>query len=143
MTDLDPEILFEFLIESRENLDGIERELVVLERDPDAMESIRVIFRAIHTVKGTAGFLGLERLQRLTHVGENLLSLLRDEELRFSPALATVLLRLVDAVRGMLDHIEQHHVESDDAQAALLADLAAAAAPGAPSEAPAPAPAIE
>ena len=52
MSDLDPEILVEFLIESRENLDQMERELVVLERDPAAATALNALFRAIHTIKG-------------------------------------------------------------------------------------------
>lgn len=126
MSDLDPEILVEFLIESRENLDQMERELVVLERDPAAATALNAIFRAIHTIKGTAGFLGLDALQRLTHVGETLLSRLRDRELVFTPALASLQLRLVDAVRAMLAYIEANGSESPEAYLELAADLAAA-----------------
>ncbi len=127
MSDLDPEILVEFLVESRENLDQMERELVVLERDPAAASALNAIFRAIHTIKGTAGFLGLEALQRLTHAGETLLSRLRDGELVFTPALASLQLRLVDAVRSMLAYIEAHSAEGPEQYRDLGADLGAAA----------------
>ena len=156
MSDLDVEILVEFLAESRENLDQMERELVVLERDPRAQTALHAIFRAIHTIKGTAGFLGLDHLQHLTHVGESLLSRLRDGELPFTPTLASLLLRLVDAVRGMLGHIERHQAEGADTCADLAAELAratddgsdaptpAAAAPVVPADAAVePAPAVE
>ena len=66
------EILKEFLTESRENLDLLDREFVALESDPSAQHRIASIFRAVHTIKGTAGFLGFNRLVALTHAAENL-----------------------------------------------------------------------
>jgi two-component system chemotaxis sensor kinase CheA len=64
---IDDDILKEFLAESRENLDSLDREFVALEEDPTAKHRIATIFRAVHTIKGTAGFIGLHRLESLTH----------------------------------------------------------------------------
>jgi two-component system, chemotaxis family, sensor kinase CheA len=89
---------------SRTSIDG--RRPAHLERDPDDLDVLASIFRAIHTIKGTCGFLGLRRLERVTHVGENLLSKLRDGELQVDADIATALLATVDAVRGMLAAIE-------------------------------------
>ena len=72
------EIVGEFLVESHENLDQIDRDLVALEQEPDSRDLISRIFRAIHTIKGTSGFLAFSRLETVTHAGESLLSRLRD-----------------------------------------------------------------
>ncbi|HVV85763.1 MAG TPA: Hpt domain-containing protein, partial [Kofleriaceae bacterium] len=121
MSARDAENLREFLVESRENLDRMEAELVVLERDPGAGEPLASIFRALHTIKGVAGFLELGGVGRLSHTGENLLTRLRDRELRFTPALASLLLRLVDALREALLHLEAHGREPEGGYPALEA----------------------
>src|ERR1700761_3292483 len=100
------EIVKEFLVESYESLDRLERDLVSLEKDPREKETLASIFRTIHTVKGTSGFLGYTKLEAVAHVGENLLSKLRDGVIIFNPELASALLATVDAVRYMLGQIE-------------------------------------
>src|SRR3954463_6312182 len=139
------EIVQEFLVESHENLDQLDRDLVALEREPGSRELLSSIFRTIHTIKGTSGFLALGRLESLTHVGENLLSRLRDGELAMTPATTDALLQMVDVVRLLLARIEQDGGEGDVditvAVAAVEACLAAGAAPAVPApvvEAPAP-----
>jgi two-component system chemotaxis sensor kinase CheA len=79
------ELIGEFLIESHENLDALDRHLVELEEQPTNQELLASIFRTIHTIKGTCGFLGFNRLESVTHVGENLLSRLREGEIRLNP----------------------------------------------------------
>ena len=76
--DENDEVIKEFLIESYENLDRLDRDLIALEQNPSSAESIASIFRTIHTIKGTCGCLGLSKLESVAHVGENLLSRLRD-----------------------------------------------------------------
>jgi len=100
------EITKEFLVESYENLDRLDRDLVALEKDPHAKETLASIFRTIHTLKGGSGFLGFGKLEALAHVGENLLSKLRDGVIVFNPELASALLATVDAVRFMLGQVE-------------------------------------
>jgi len=80
MSDMD-EFIGEFLVESRENLDRLDEGLVALEGAPDDTDRIAGIFRTIHTIKGSCGFLGFQVLEKVTHSGENLLSKLRDGEL--------------------------------------------------------------
>jgi len=75
--DMD-EIVQEFVVESHENLDQLDQDLVQLERDPGSRDLLASVFRTIHTIKGTSGFLAFSRLESLTHVGENLLARLRD-----------------------------------------------------------------
>ncbi len=110
----DAEIVQEFLVESHENLDQLDRDLVELEQSPGSRALLSSIFRAIHTIKGTSGFLAFHRLETLTHVGENLLSRLRDGELTMTEPTAEVLLRMVDTIRALLDLIEQTQTDVGD-----------------------------
>jgi two-component system, chemotaxis family, sensor kinase CheA len=72
------DIVQEFLVESNENLDRLESELVKLEADPKSSDLPASIFRSIHSIKGACGFLGFNKLQALAHAGESLLGKLRD-----------------------------------------------------------------
>jgi two-component system chemotaxis sensor kinase CheA len=100
------EIVREFLVESQENLNTLDHELVALERDPAAKSGLPKIFRIVHSMKGSAGFLGYRNLGNVAHVGENLLSLLRDGKLAPTSEIISALLALVDAIRAMLGAIE-------------------------------------
>ncbi|MBM7516382.1 chemotaxis protein CheA [Nocardioides nitrophenolicus] len=113
--DDDAEIIAEFLVESHENLDQLDRDLVELEQQPDSRERLSSIFRTIHTIKGTSGFLAFNRLEQLTHVGETLLSRLRDGEVVMTPPIAEGLLSMVDTVRALLDGIERTGRDTDPA----------------------------
>lgn len=100
------EIVKDFLIESYENLDRLDRDLVGLEKNPKDAEAMAGVFRTIHTIKGTCGFLGFGKLEKVAHVGENLLTLLRDGQFILNPERTTALLEMVDAIRQMLKEIE-------------------------------------
>jgi two-component system chemotaxis sensor kinase CheA len=115
MSDLDDmdEVVKEFLVESHENLDQLDRDLVALEKDPDDRDTLASVFRTIHTIKGTCGFLGFGRLEAVAHAGESLLSKLRDGELRLDAEITTALLSMVDAVRQMLARIEADGTDGD------------------------------
>jgi len=104
--DDDAEIIAEFLVESHENLDQLDRDLVELEKQPGSRDLLSSIFRTIHTIKGTSGFLAFNRLEQLTHVGENLLSRLRDGEMAMTPPVTEALLSMVDTVRALLGAVE-------------------------------------
>ena len=107
------EIVGEFLMESHENLDQMDRDLVALEQEPQSRELISRIFRTIHTIKGTSGFLAFTRLEALAHAGESLLSRLRDGVQPVTPATITTLLATIDGVRSLLAAIEQNGAEGD------------------------------
>jgi two-component system, chemotaxis family, sensor kinase CheA len=132
------EILQAFLEEGRENLERVELDLVALEAVPDDAERLTGIYRALHTIKGTCGFLGLEHLQDVTHRGEDLLDALRAGEVRFGPGPAGALLALVDDIRARLDALEQTGTDDRSPAPELLAALAdaEAAAPAATPAAP-------
>ncbi len=119
----DAEIVKEFLVESYENLDRLDQDLIALERDPANRDTLASIFRTIHTIKGTSGFLAFNQLEAVTHVGENLLSRLRDGLLKLDPEVTTALLAMVDAVRQMLGSIEANGKEGARNDQALIATL--------------------
>ncbi|MEQ8762611.1 MAG: chemotaxis protein CheW [Planctomycetota bacterium] len=122
LSDMD-DVLKEFLVESYENLDQLDADFVALEQDPTHRDTLAAVFRTIHTIKGTAGFLAFENLERVTHVGENLLSKLRDGELTLTPEITTALLGMVDAVREMLGNIEETSTDGDAEYAELVTEL--------------------
>lgn len=138
MSDMDDAVR-EFLVESYENLDRLDTDLITLEENPRERETLASIFRTIHTIKGTCGFLGFGKLESVAHVGENLLSRLRDGKLEMNDDIATGLLQLVDAVRHMLGSIESSGAEGEDDWSALkellssLQERDAAAAPATPA----------
>ncbi len=117
----------EFLAESQEGLDRMERCLTDLELRPDDTRLVDEIFRAVHTIKGTTGFLGFARLERLAHAGEHLLGSLREGRLSVTSDLISGLLNLLDGLRAILGLIEQTGVEgtrSGDEDGELIAELA-------------------
>ncbi len=111
---LSSEALREFLVESYDNLEQLERDLMSLERDQGASEIINSAFRNIHTIKGTAGFLGFSKLEKVTHVAENLLGAIRSGKQQLSTEISGGLFRMIDAVRVILSNIEQQNNEGDD-----------------------------
>ena len=117
----------EFIAESQEGLDRMERCLTELETRPDDDALVGEIFRAVHTIKGTTGFLGFDRLEKLAHAGEHLLGSLRDGRLVATSELISGLLRLMDGLRAILTLIEETgsegtRVSDDDSE--LIAELA-------------------
>jgi two-component system, chemotaxis family, sensor kinase CheA len=118
------EIVKDFLIESNENLDRLDQELVKLESDPSSKELLASIFRTIHTIKGSCGFLGFARLEKLAHAGESLLSRLRDGMLTLSAEITSALLAMVDAVRHMLAAIQATAEDGEEDYLPLIGLLA-------------------
>src|SRR5437660_3009040 len=123
MSDSDSDIVKDFLVESYENLDRLDRELVGLEKNPDDRDALAGVFRTIHTIKGTCGFLGFDKLEAVAHAGENLLTRLRDRQLTLTPEITTALLSMVDAVRQMLAEIEKAGQEGERDDSVLIATL--------------------
>jgi two-component system, chemotaxis family, sensor kinase CheA len=140
------DIVEEFLVESHENLDQLDTDLVALEQEPDSRERLSSIFRTIHTINGTSGFLAFHRLEEVTHVGENMLSRLRDGALELTPQRTSVLLRMVDTVRSLLASIEASGGEGSVDVSAVVAEISAAMedtpAAAAPNPAAEPVPAV-
>src|SRR5271155_5637027 len=136
----DSDIVQDFLVESYENLDRLDRDLVGLEKNPQDREALAGVFRTIHTIKGTCGFLGFNKLEKVAHVGENLLTRLRDGQLTLNPEITTALLGMVDAVRQMLKEIGSTGQDGDADYPELRETLTRLQAPAAASVARAPVP---
>ncbi|MDE3179698.1 MAG: Hpt domain-containing protein [Acidobacteriota bacterium] len=116
----DAGIIREFLTESNENLDQLDRDLVLLEKNPCSPETLGRIFRTIHTIKGATGFLGFSKLESVAHAGEGLLSSLRDGKLALNPAIVSGLLAMVDAIRAMLRAIDAGKSDGNENHTALI-----------------------
>ncbi len=123
------ELTREFLIESQEGLDRMERCLTDLEARPQDAALLGDIFRSVHTIKGTTGFLGFKRLEKLAHAGENLLGLLRDGKLVADRPIITGLLQLLDGLRSILKSIETVASEGEGEDTALIEQLEELQAP--------------
>ncbi|GAB4243012.1 MAG: chemotaxis protein CheA [Acidobacteriota bacterium] len=100
------DLLQDFVTESFELIDAAEASLLALEADPDDAESVNTVFRAFHTIKGTAGFLGLTSIKELAHRAESLLSRIREGEIRYSGGYADLALRSVDMIKALVEGVE-------------------------------------
>ena len=123
------ELTREFLIESQEGLDRMERCLTDLEERPKDAGLIGEIFRSVHTIKGTTGFLGFKRLEKLAHAGENLLGQLREGKLTANRPIITGLLSLLDGLRSILKTIETDSNEGEEEDVGLIGRLEQLQAP--------------
>ncbi|MBN9420164.1 MAG: chemotaxis protein CheA [Candidatus Eremiobacteraeota bacterium] len=121
--DSDPEMLSDFLVEAWEQVEILDREFVALEEEPDNLERITTIFRVMHTLKGGAGFLGLEMMECLTHYAETLLSRMREGELAVTRERSTVLLKTADACKSILQYLEKESGEGPVRYNDLMVEL--------------------
>jgi two-component system chemotaxis sensor kinase CheA len=117
------DLLREFLTESAESLARLDVELVELERNPGNQELLGNIFRLMHTVKGTCGFLGLPRLEGVAHAAENVLGRIREGKLAVNAQAITLILTSIDAIKSILAAIERTEAEPAGDDAALIAAL--------------------
>src|SRR5919206_1895085 len=124
------DLLREFLTETGEHLDTVDLELVRFERDPNNETILRNIFRLVHTIKGTCGFLGLPRLETLAHAAEGAMGRFRDGTPVTREGVSLVLATL-DRIRAILAALEDSAAEPEGSDGDLIAALGQAAAPGA------------
>jgi two-component system, chemotaxis family, sensor kinase CheA len=136
------DLLREFLTETSESLDTVDVELVRFEQDPNNAKILANIFRLVHTIKGTCGFLGLPRLEALAHAAETLMGRFRDG-VPVTGAAVTLVLATIDRTKELLDTLERLQKEPPGDDADLIAALdhlvrdgAAAAANAAPAKPP-------
>ncbi len=108
--DMDDEILQDFLVEAGELLEQLGEQLVELEKSPQDKDLLNAVFRNFHTVKGGAGFLGLDALVEVCHNAEDVFNLLRTGERTVDTALMDVVLRAYDAVNSMIDSVRAGEV---------------------------------
>ena len=135
------DLLSEFLTETSESLSTLDVALVNLEQNPNDPQILGNIFRLVHTIKGTCGFLGLPRLEHVAHAGENVLGKFRDGELEVTPTAVTLILQSIDRIKLILGHLEQNECEPEGSDEDLIAELNAMAdgrAAGSPPPPPPP-----
>src|SRR5579859_7449625 len=120
---MEDDILKEFLAESWENLARLDTEIVDLEKRPADNELLASIFRTIHTIKGTCGFIGLTRLGAVAHSAENVLGQMRDGQLNPTPEAISLVLEAVDAIKELLGGLEETGQEPIRDNSALIARL--------------------
>ncbi|MGF1630218.1 MAG: chemotaxis protein CheW [Kiloniellaceae bacterium] len=117
------DLLSEFLTETNESLAELDVELVRLEQNPNDKALLGNIFRLMHTIKGTCGFLGLPRLESVAHAGENVLGKVRDGELVVTPQAVTLILECLDSIRALLERLEATEAEPEGDDSDLIARL--------------------
>ncbi|ALA58555.1 chemotaxis protein CheA [Nitrospira moscoviensis] len=137
MSDEMQEILNDFLTESTEMIEVLDQRFIALESDPNNADLLNEIFRAMHSMKGSAGFLGFNRLVDVTHRAESILNKMRQGEMAVVPAVINVILETVDVVKALMADIRQsgtdQHVQTE-AMAKRLDDVLAGALPTATTE---------
>jgi two-component system chemotaxis sensor kinase CheA len=133
----DQEILREFVLESSENLARLDQEIVELEERPRDAELLASVFRTMHTLKGTCGFLGFSAMEQVSHHAENILSQVRSGVRLLEPGLVSLILEAVDMIRRELASVEAHGVETGESHLDLIArlELAEKGGEGAPGKA--------
>src|ERR1700716_3051 len=144
------DLLREFLTETSESLDTVDNQLVRFEQDPTDAKILDNIFRLVHTIKGTCGFLGLPRLEALAHAGETLMGKFRDG-MPVTADAVSLILASIDRIKEILAGLEATEAEPEGSDQDLIVNLhqmvergmAAMSAAAAPAEAAPVEPAIE
>src|ERR1700732_1028889 len=116
------DLLREFLTETNESLDVVDVELVRFEQDPNNAKILDNIFRLVHTIKGTCGFLGLPRLEALAHAAETLMGKFRDGTPVTGEAV-TIILTTIDRIKEILDELESAETEPEGVDQDLIDEL--------------------
>lgn len=121
------ELVSEFLVETKDGLEVLDNDLISLEKDPDDRATIDNIFRAMHTIKGTCGFLGFQRLEKVAHAGENILDKIRDGKITAEPEIVSIILESVDQIKYLVEELEENEQEPDGQDDSLISRLNACA----------------
>jgi len=137
------ELLSDFLTETYEGLQQLEGLVLSLESDPNNLEIVRDAFRILHTIKGTCGFLGLDRMQTISHHAENIFGKAREGSLTITPLITSTIFVSLDAIRKICEGIEEKGAEPQGDDREILASLEKCVEPHSPSLEDAPPPSIE
>ena len=116
------ELLQEFLTETGENLETVDRELVRFEREPNNRDILHSIFRLVHTIKGTCGFIGLPRLEALTHAAESVIGRFRDGA-NVNAIAVTAILETMDRIKDILSELADKGEEPTGSDEVLIGEL--------------------
>ncbi len=124
------DLISEFITETSESLATLDSELVRLEQNPNDQEILSNIFRLVHTIKGTCGFLGLPRLESVAHAGENVLGRIRDGEMEVTPEVISIVLEALDAIKAIMEYLADNGSEPEGDDTDLITRLNACAENG-------------
>src|SRR6187402_695133 len=116
------DLLREFLTETSESLDTVDNQLVKFEQEPNNAKILDNIFRLVHTIKGTCGFLGLPRLEALAHAGETLMGKFRDG-MPVKAEAVTLILSSIDRIKEILGGLEATETEPEGSDEDLIEQL--------------------
>ncbi len=117
------DLISEFIEETTESLTILDSELVIFEKNPHDETILGNIFRLVHTIKGTCGFLGLPRLEAVAHAGENILGKMRDKTLDVSPEAISLVLESLDRIKELVEHLAENGAEQEGDDSELIARL--------------------
>ncbi len=112
-----------FIDETKEHIQTLSDQIMVLEKEPDDSDAITEIFRAAHSLKGMAGTMGFKRMQRLTHDMEDVFSAVREGKMKVNDSLVDVLFRGLDAVQEYLDNIQETSDEGENDNEDIINEL--------------------
>ena len=133
--NFDAELFADFIIEAKEHLETIEPNLLELEKAPDNLALLNDIFRPMHSLKGASGFLGLNRINHLAHKAENILEDLRKGAMPVTSEIMDVILSATDALRQIIDNLEQDGTEGEVEIESIIASIEAIMRGESPGEA--------
>src|ERR1700744_4057648 len=122
------DLVQEFVAETLESLSLLDQELVRFEQTPSDKEILGNVFRMMHTIKGTCGFIGLARLERVAHAGEDVLGKFRDGVLPVTSQAVTLILKSIDTIKYLVGELEANGAEPEGNDQELIAMLNAMAA---------------
>ncbi len=117
------DLIGEFITETSENIAVLDSELVKLEQNPNDDAILGNIFRLVHTIKGTCGFLGLPRLESVAHAGENVLDKIRHKDLDVSPEAISLVLEALDVIKGLIEYLAENGTEPEGQDKDLIGRL--------------------
>ncbi len=112
-----------FIDETKEHLQSLNEQLLILEKEPDNADTINEIFRAAHSLKGMAGTMGYKRMQKLTHDMENVFSEIRNGKMKVNASMVDILFQCLDALEGYLDVIVNTQDEGTNDNQPIINEL--------------------
>lgn len=112
-----------FIDEADEHLQSLSDQIMVLEKEPENMDTINEIFRAAHSLKGMAGTMGFKRMQRLTHDMENVFQEVRSDKIKVNSSMIDLLFKCLDAIEGYLNHIKESSDEGTEDNELIIKEL--------------------
>ncbi len=117
------DLISEFITETAESLATLDTELVRFEKEPSDSEALGNIFRLVHTIKGTCGFLGLSRLETIAHASESILGEIRDNAIPVSPEVISGVLESLDTIKSIVEYLKLHGKEQTGDDSELISRL--------------------